>query len=804
MPALPAAAREAGIDSLPLGRKALENLGARGATTIGDLIDGEFLSRVGWDALGRDGGKAAWVVVQELQSFCDGEGVDWPGFWAARGVSIVPGIVTGEPDVATLARAVPALLKAALADAAGTGADPDRAWVIIDGRNGLVSQPKTLEELGTGVLGLTRERIRQIEVRAMRQLREAWGLRFRGTTYRVNGALEPVLSRLAENCSAVVGLVPEAELLAGLGVPASARGRDLRPLEFLLELAGLRRFDADGARRQAMWAPEGHKSAAGRVDLADRLGRLLTEELTGAVSAADITAALNRRATGGRVTLRDVEGALPLSPLVELLDDGRWQGRFEYLTRRGDQAFRLLDAAGTPLELRDVVREINARSRQRPVNLRNLSRQLAGDDRFVPIGKSGSWGLASRDAAAALSIPDLIQEILRLAGKPMLGRDIDTAVRARRPAGANSVAIYLATRPEFVHLPDSTWVLATWPEAAAMRGKPRVPSLGERIAEVAIPHLKAAPRQEARLRDLVYFVASKINVPTDRIYPYFDRHPTFERFESEGQKLVRLSTRDPVARALAGRKPGLAERMATVLIPFMESALGHQRELAEVVRYVTKEMDVIPATVYGYLKRIPEVERIDEGDRKLVRLVAATVLTEPVLGPGSLEVTVRDLIAAGETPVVEFKSTLMWSTKGNVKDAKLQKMITKTIAAFANARGGTLLIGVEPDGGVCGIELDCAILMGKDDTCVDAFSRSLAAITAEHLGAARAAQFAMHYVPVDGKTVCVVDVQASREPVYLKADGVTEVYVRNGTTSVALAVSEIAGYIQSRWWGAET
>ena len=173
----------------------------------------------------------------------------------------------------------------------------------------------------------------------------------------------------------------------------------------------------------------------------------------------------------------------------------------------------------------------------------------------------------------------------------------------------------------------------------------------------------------------------------------------------------------------------------------------------------------------------------------------------PVPRPGSLEVRVRELIAAGETPVVEFKSTLMWSTKGNVKDAKLQKMVTKTIAAFANTRGGTLLIGVEPDGGVCGIELDCAILMGKDDTCVDAFSRSLAAITAEHLGAARAARLAMDFVPVDGKTVCVVDVQRGREPVYLKADGVTEVYVRNGTTSVALPVSEIAGYVQSRWQG---
>ena len=115
MPPLPAAAREAGIDSLHLGRKAVESLGARGATTIGDLIDGGYLSRVGWDALGRDGGKAAWGVVQELGSYCDDEDVDWPGFWASRGVSIVPRVVKGDPDIAALARAVPALLKAALA-----------------------------------------------------------------------------------------------------------------------------------------------------------------------------------------------------------------------------------------------------------------------------------------------------------------------------------------------------------------------------------------------------------------------------------------------------------------------------------------------------------------------------------------------------------------------------------------------------------------------------------------------------------------------------------------------------------------
>lgn len=117
----------------------------------------------------------------------------------------------------------------------------------------------------------------------------------------------------------------------------------------------------------------------------------------------------------------------------------------------------------------------------------------------------------------------------------------------------------------------------------------------------------------------------------------------------------------------------------------------------------------------------------------------------------------------------------------------------------SNTRGGTLLVGVEPDGSVCGIELDAAVLMLNDDTPVGAFSRSLAAITAEHLGAAMAAHMATHYVAIGEGTVCVIDVEPSQHPIYLKADGVTEVYVRNGTTSPALPVHEIAGYIRSHW-----
>ena len=794
------AAREAAIDRLHLDRKARDRLRAGGIASIDQLIDGEYLSRAGWDALGRTGGQTVWKIVLELESFCSADEVDWPGFWQARGVKIVPAVMAGSADFAQLAATVPALVRAALADDARAGTDPERDWVIVDSRYGILSQPKTLDELGSGVFGLTRERVRQLESRAMARLAKSWMENFCGTSYRLNPAFDAVLTRLVANCAAVGGLVAEGALFTALGVPDGLRGRDRRLVRFLLHTAGLARFEADGARRPAMWALARDETARARLELADRLGHLLTEDLPRGVSPADIVVEINRGSRARRVTIDAVEQALPLSPVVELRADGRWQGRFEYLTRRGDQAYRLINAAGRPLELREVVREINLRSHAKTLNVRNLSNQLAGDDRFVPIGKSDSWGLAARDAAAAVTIPDLIAEVLRRAGNPLALAEIDAAVRARRPVGESSVSIYLATRAEFVHLPNRTWALSSWPEGAAAKRLARrhMPTLGERIAGVAIPYLKGAAGREAPLRDVVSYVHRELDVPADNIYQYFGRHPAFERADRDGRKLVRLVSEEPTATARP-RKSTLADRMAGVLVPYLESAPGRQRELGDVVRLLTREIDTIPATVYGYLSRIPGVERVNDGDRRLVRLVSQAAAAAPPAAESALESMVRGLIARGETPTVEFKSTLMWSTKGNVKDPKLQKMVTKTLAAFANTRGGTLLIGVEPDGAICGTELDCAILKGENVTCVDAFSRSLAAITAEHLGPAVAAHLATHYVDLDGKTLCIVDVKQSLEPVYLRADGVTEVYVRNGTTTTALPVIEIANYIRSHW-----
>ena len=55
------------------------------------------------------------------------------------------------------------------------------------------------------------------------------------------------------------------------------------------------------------------------------------------------------------------------------------------------------------------------------------------------------------------------------------------------------------------------------------------------------------------------------------------------------------------------------------------------------------------------------------------------------------------LIKEGENSGVEFKTTMRYDMRENKVNKKLEEVILKTIAAFSNAEGGTLVMGVDDD-----------------------------------------------------------------------------------------------------------
>ena len=59
---------------------------------------------------------------------------------------------------------------------------------------------------------------------------------------------------------------------------------------------------------------------------------------------------------------------------------------------------------------------------------------------------------------------------------------------------------------------------------------------------------------------------------------------------------------------------------------------------------------------------------------------------------------IADLIAGGESEHLEFKSALRMNLNTQTTDRRVELGALKTLAAFMNSGGGTLVVGVQVDG----------------------------------------------------------------------------------------------------------
>ncbi|NMO04604.1 ATP-binding protein [Gordonia sp. TBRC 11910] len=161
-----------------------------------------------------------------------------------------------------------------------------------------------------------------------------------------------------------------------------------------------------------------------------------------------------------------------------------------------------------------------------------------------------------------------------------------------------------------------------------------------------------------------------------------------------------------------------------------------------------------------------------------------------------------DLIAAGESDRVEFKSTARVNLRSGDKDPRMEQVIVKTVAAFLNADGGTLLIGVDDDGSPLGLDADYATLKVPD---ADRFELWLRDLLTTSLGQTTAAEVSIGVEPIgvdDGqRPVCRVRVSASPRPVYLSPgkNAPREFWVRSGNSTRQLHVDSAAEYVMHRW-----
>jgi CheY-like chemotaxis protein len=71
---------------------------------------------------------------------------------------------------------------------------------------------------------------------------------------------------------------------------------------------------------------------------------------------------------------------------------------------------------------------------------------------------------------------------------------------------------------------------------------------------------------------------------------------------------------------------------------------------------------------------------------------------------------ISELLKLPESDRLEYKSSLQWDVRRNCENKDLRFNILKTIVAFLNSKGGTLVVGIEDSGSVFGLEKDLSLL----------------------------------------------------------------------------------------------
>ena len=168
------------------------------------------------------------------------------------------------------------------------------------------------------------------------------------------------------------------------------------------------------------------------------------------------------------------------------------------------------------------------------------------------------------------------------------------------------------------------------------------------------------------------------------------------------------------------------------------------------------------------------------------------------------------LIGAGEGDKIEFKASLHHPYESEPPDPRkptltrkeiekfLWKSVTKTIAAFLNSEGGTLLIGVADSGNVLGIEPDFEYLkQGKQDT--DGWLLSLQQVIINALGAEVWNAVRVSLVPHGPPTAAVVSCPPRTTETWHREDGGERFYIRAANGTRELNGSSLLRYIREHW-----
>ena len=159
-------------------------------------------------------------------------------------------------------------------------------------------------------------------------------------------------------------------------------------------------------------------------------------------------------------------------------------------------------------------------------------------------------------------------------------------------------------------------------------------------------------------------------------------------------------------------------------------------------------------------------------------------------------IDIRKLIREGENEKIEFKSSARWDYKQGGVNKQLQKSILKTITGFLNSNGGRLLIGIDDEGNIIGLENDIKTIKKKN---LDGYKLFLGKIISDKIGKQINTYINISFPNIQGKLVCSLEVKKSEVAAFLKDNNQNKFFVRTHNQTQELDSKETVEYVSLRF-----
>lgn len=159
--------------------------------------------------------------------------------------------------------------------------------------------------------------------------------------------------------------------------------------------------------------------------------------------------------------------------------------------------------------------------------------------------------------------------------------------------------------------------------------------------------------------------------------------------------------------------------------------------------------------------------------------------------------SIEDYIAMGEGKTLEFKSSLRYDHATKQANVALEKSVARTLAAFLNSEGGTLVVGVADEGQVLGLRGDLKTLGKKQN--LDGWELKLTDILNHYLSKDIRPFIELSFATIGDETVAVLAVEPHMKPVFVEDGAATELFVRSGNSTQQLNIKEANDYIKHHW-----